>query len=218
MKSASPALLALLATRQFYSADLYEIVLLNGPTLRFCGGDQDIVWNGFTWSSGGRGDGCGPFFDRKDNKAKCHWKVGTDVDTLVIDVIPGGALIEGEPFLSAVRQGVFDGAEFTLYRAIMPTYGNVSAGTVIMFVGRIAEIDASRTLATMSINSHLELLNISMPRNLYQAGCLNTLYDSMCTLNMASFGTSLTALAGTETSNASSILRRSLMLNPSERG
>jgi uncharacterized phage protein (TIGR02218 family) len=61
-----------------------------------------------------------------------------------------------------------------------------------MFVGRVAEIDAGRSLATFSVNSHLELLNLNMPRNLYQSGCVNTLYDANCTLNQASF-----AVAGT---------------------
>jgi len=189
MKSASPALLALLASRQFFSADLYLFSLIGGGTLNYCGGDQDLNWNSITWSAG---KSTGPYFDRKDNKAKCHWKVGVEVDTLVFDVLPGSSTVLGEPFLSAVRQGVFDGAEMTLYRAFMPTYGNTAAGTVIMFVGRVAEVDCGRSLATFSVSSHLELLNQNMPRNLYQSGCVNTLFDASCTLNQASF-----AVAGT---------------------
>jgi uncharacterized phage protein (TIGR02218 family) len=204
MKAASGALISLLASRQFFSADLYLFSLIDGTSLYYCGGDQDIVWDGITWSAGGS---TGPYFDRKDNKAKCHWKVGVEVDTLVFDCIPGGATVGGEPFLSAVRQGVFDGAEMTLYRAFMPTYGNTAAGTVIMFVGRVAEVDASRSLATFSVNSHLELLNQMMPRNLYQSGCVNTLFDASCTLNMASFGVNGTVASGSTASllNSSSL-------------
>jgi uncharacterized phage protein (TIGR02218 family) len=197
MKTAGTALLNLLATRQFYSADLYLFTLIGGGMLNYCGGDKDINWNSITWSSGVPG---GPFFDRKDNKAKCHWKVGVEVDTLVFDVLPGTSTVLGEPFLSAVRQGVFDGAELTLYRAFMPTYGNTAAGTVTMFVGRVAEIDAGRSLATFSVNSHLELLNLNMPRNLYQAGCVNTLFDASCALNMASFAIGSTIIAATSAS------------------
>jgi uncharacterized phage protein (TIGR02218 family) len=200
MKAASSQLLALLASRQFYSADLYQFSLIGGTNLYYCGGDQDIVWNAITWSSGQRGTNSGPFFDRKDNKAKCHWKVGVEVDTLVFDCIPGGATIGGESFLSFVRQGGFDGAELTLYRAFMPTYGNTADGTVIMFVGRVAEVDASRSMATFTVNSHLELLNQNMPRNLYQSGCVNTLFDASCTLNMASFGVSGTVASGSTAS------------------
>src|SRR5271156_1869750 len=103
MKSASPALIALLASRQFFSADLYLFSLFNGSvaetSLYYTGGDKDIIWNGITWKSGGAGTNSGPFLDRKDNKAKCHWKVGIEVDTLVFDCIPGGATIGGAPFL-----------------------------------------------------------------------------------------------------------------------
>lgn len=193
MKTASGALISLLASRQFYSADLYLFSLAGGGTLTYCGGDQNIVWNSITWTAGGT---TGPYFDRKDNKAKCHWKVGVEVDTLVFDVLPGSSAVLGDPFLSAIRQGIFDGAEMTLYRAFMPTYGNTAAGTVIMFAGRVAEIDAGRSLATFTINSHLELLNQNMPRNLYQSGCVNALYDASCTLNMASFAVGGTAGAG----------------------
>jgi len=193
MKPASTALINLLATRQFFTADLYQFSLVGGGELNYCGGDQDIIWNGITWSAGGT---AGPYFDRKDNKAKCHWKVGVEVDTLVFDILPGAAAVLGDPFLSAVRQGVFDGAELTLYRAFMPTYGNVAAGTVILFAGRIAEVDAGSSLATFSVNSHLELLNQNLPRNLYQSGCLNTLYDSGCTLSSASFAVTGNAASG----------------------
>lgn len=196
MKSASPALISLLATRQFYAADLYRFDLSGGTSLYYCGGDRDVIWNGITWSSGGTGNNSGPFFDRKDNKAKCHWKVGVEVDTLVFDCLPGAATIGGDPFLSFIRQGGFDGAELTLYRAFMPTYGNTAAGTVVMFVGRVAEVDAGRSLATFTINSHLELLNQMMPRNLYQSGCVNTLFDASCTLSASAFAINGTALTG----------------------
>jgi hypothetical protein len=95
MKPASSQLIALLASRQFFSADLYQYDLVGGTSLYYCGGDADIVWNGITWSAG---KSTGPYFDRKDNKAKCHWKVGVDVDQLVFDCIPGSATIGGEPY------------------------------------------------------------------------------------------------------------------------
>lgn len=187
MKPASPALIALLATRQFFSADLYQFDLVGGTTLRYCSGDADIVWDGFTWSSGRTGAGSGPFFDRKDNKAKCTWEVGISVDTLTFDCIPGGGTVAGVPILTALRNGVFDGATMTLYKTFMPTYGNIAAGVTTMFSGLVAEVDVSRSLATFSVNSHLELLNQPFPRNLYQNGCSNTLYDKTCTLLAANF-------------------------------
>jgi uncharacterized phage protein (TIGR02218 family) len=189
MKPLTPSLRALLATRQFYAADLYTLSLVDGTVLRYCGGDRDVSWNGNRFAAGGgpsTGSG-GPYFDRSSSKAKCHWKIGIEVDQLVLDVIPGNATIAGLPFLAAVRQGVLDGAELTLERGFMPTYGDVSAGTVAMFAGRIAEIDAGRSVATLTVNSHLELLNLNLPRNLYMPGCVNTLGDAACGVTLAAF-------------------------------
>jgi uncharacterized phage protein (TIGR02218 family) len=184
MKTASTGLLALLASRQFFAVDLFQFTLTGGATLNYCSGDQDITWNSIVWNAGGT---TGPYLIREGARAKCHWKTGIEVDTLVFDVLPSSSTIQGLPFLTAVQQGVFDGAEMTLYRAFMPSYGNTAEGTVLMFAGRVAEIDVGRSLATFTVNSHLELLNQNLPRNLYQAGCLNTLFDAACGLNAESF-------------------------------
>ena len=197
MKPASAALKSLLATRQFYAADLYTFALVGGGNLRYCAGDRDITANGFLYPAGGA---TGPYFDRKDNKAKCHWKVGVEVDQLVFDVLPGAASVLGAPFLSAVLAGLFDGAELTLERAFMPHYGDTSAGTVILFAGRVAEIDCGRSLATFTVNSHLELLNLNLPRNLWQAGCVNMLGDASCGVNLATYAVGGAAAAGSSAS------------------
>lgn len=192
MKTASAGLLALLASRQFFAADLFFFTLSGGGQLSYCSGDKDIVWDSKIWSAGGS---VGPYFLREGSRAKCHWKTGIEVDTLMFDVMPGSSTILGLPFLTAVQQGVFDGAELTLCRAFMPTYGNTAEGTVIMFAGRVAEIELGRSLATFTVNSHLELLNQQLPRNLYQAGCLNTLFDSACALNAESHAVSASVVA-----------------------
>jgi uncharacterized phage protein (TIGR02218 family) len=191
MKPLSAALRSLLATRQFYTADLYTLSLVDGTALRYCGGDRDITWNGSRFAAGGQ---TGPYFDRSSSKAKCRWRIGVEVDQLVLDVLPGSAAIAGLPFLSAARQGALDGAELTLERAFMPSWGDVSAGTVVMFAGRIAEIEAGRSVATLTVNSHLELLNLNLPRNLYMPGCVNTLGDASCGVNLAAFAVATTVL------------------------
>lgn len=193
MKTASPGLLALLASRQFFVADLFLFTLSGGQQLRYCSGEADIAWDSATWSAGGAS---GPYFIREGNNARCHWKTGVEVDTLVFDVMPGAATIAGLAFPLAVHKGVFDGTELTLYRAFMPIYGNVAEGTVIMFAGRVAEIDIGNSLITFTVNSHLELLNQKLPRNLYQAGCINTLFDTACGLNAETFAVTGTNAAG----------------------
>ena len=194
MKPASTALQSLLASRQFYAADLYTFTLVSGTTLRYTSGDRDITANGNLFTSQG------PRIDRKDNKAKCHWKIGVDVDALVFDVMPQPTdLVSGQNFLAACVQGVFDGAELTLERAFMGTYGDTSVGTVILFAGRVAEIDLGRGVATFSVNSHLELLNLNLPRNLWQPGCVNSLGDPSCGVILASFAVSGSAASSSTT-------------------
>ena len=163
--------------------------------LRYCSGDRDITAGGHLFTAQG------PRIDRKDNKAKCHWKIGVEVDTLVFDVMPQAAdMVNGLPFLAACVQGAFDGAELQLERAFMATYGDTSAGTVILFAGRVAEIDLGRAVATFTINSHLELLNLQLPRNLWQPGCVNSLGDASCGVNLPSFAVAGSAAAGSSAS------------------
>jgi len=204
LKPSSAALQALLATNQFSVADLYTFTLVGGTVLRWTSFDTDVIASGNTFSSGAQS---GPFFDRQDNKAKCHWKIGVAVDTLIFDVIPGQATVNGLPFLWACRLGMFDGAELQLERAFMapPAQGvyppvAASAGTVILFVGRVAEVDLGRSLATVNVNSHLELLNLQLPRNLYQSPCVNSLYDPACGVSRATYAVSGGAGAGSSAS------------------
>ncbi len=184
MKPVSQAYLAILASRQFFVADCITINLVSGATLCYTTGDQDIVLNSVLFKAGGQ---IGPYWDRSDNKSKCHWKVGVDVDSLVIDCIPGSAQVSGLPFLQAIHTGAFDGATFILDRVAMPTYGKTGAGFCRHFVGRVAQVDAGRGVATFTINSHLELLDQQLPRNLAQAGCLNNLGDAACGVSLSNY-------------------------------
>jgi len=204
MKPASTALQNLLASRRFFAADLYTFTLISGSVLRYSSGDRDITAGGQLFTAQG------PRIDRKDNKAKCHWKIGVEVDTLVFDVMPQATdMVNGLPFLAACVQGAFDGAELQLERAFMATYGDTSVGTVILFAGRVAEIDLGRAVATFTINSHLELLNLQLPRNLWQPGCVNSLGDPSCGVNLPSFAVSGSAATGSSVSVIAASLAQS---------
>lgn len=197
MKPASPALVSLLGSRSFNYAGLYQFSLVGGGNLYYTGGDTDVLFGGHLYAAGGS---TGPYFDTADSAAKAHWKTGVEVDTLTFDVIPAAATVGGRPLLTAIRQGAFDGAELTFSHAYWPKQSYVTpvvpTGAVVMFAGRVAEIDWGRSIATVTVNSHLELLNQNMPRNLYQSGCVNTLFDPSCALAKSGFGVAGTALAG----------------------
>ncbi len=135
------------------------------------------------------------YFDQLRNKAYGHWKIGLDVDTWQVICTPSAqATIGNQPFLAALRAGAFDGAVVAVDRAFIdnrdgagytPTLAPL--GVVNIFTGRVAEVDLGRSNAVISINSHLELLDQSMPRNLYQASCRWQLFSAGCTLTRASF-------------------------------
>ncbi len=198
VKPTNATLNAILASRQFFVADLITLTLQDGTVLTYCSGQQDIVYNAVTYLCGGP---TGPYFDRKDNKAKVVWKLGVGTDTLVIDVLPGLGTVEGHSWWDAVRLGLFDGADFELDRAYMATYGTVPSGCApVLFKGRIAEINADRAIITFSINDYRELLNQQMPRWLYAASCQNNLYDASCTLISTNFQSTGTVGGGSSNS------------------
>ena len=138
------------------------------------------------------------YFDQLMNKSYGHWKIGLDVDTWQVICTPSPqATIGAEGFLAALRAGALDGAVVAVDRAFIDNRGGLlyaptltPLGVVNVFTGRVAEVDLGRSNAVISINSHLELLSQNMPRNLYQAGCRWTLFDSACSLAAASFAVS----------------------------
>lgn len=184
--------------RQFRIADLLTITLVNGITLRYTSADIDITSGGNLFSSKG------PQFTR----GKTKMVVGIVVDEMDLSIFPQPTdLISGQPFMQAVTLGAFDGATVTVERAFMPAWGNVSAGTLVMFSGRMAPVESTRTEAKFKVQSDLELLNIQMPRNIYQPGCMHTLYDTGCSLVKTNFAVPGTVTSGSTASmiNASAM-------------
>jgi uncharacterized phage protein (TIGR02218 family) len=189
-ETSAGATVALLATREAMFATLIQFSLLNGAgSLYYTSSDWPLKFNGNTYQTAMNS---GVVIDRKGSKAKIKWNIGTHVNTLAIDVLANNAKVNGQDFFAAVKQGVFDGATVTFYRAYWnrtTSFMNpiLPVGVVQMFAGHVAQIDSSRSKVTFTIKDYMDLLNIQLPRNLYQGGCLNTLYDTACTLNANSF-------------------------------
>jgi uncharacterized phage protein (TIGR02218 family) len=187
VKPASAALTALLnGSEQFIMADLYTFTLVGGSILRYSAAPTALIVNGQTFASG-------PKFERSKTKVV----IGVQVDELDIKVYPEPTDLIGDlPFLEAAWQGQLDGALLQLERAFMPAYGDTSPGTVVLFSGRISDIDCSRTGIDMKCRSHLELLNIQMPRRLWQASCTHIFGGPMCQFNRASLAVTFSAGVG----------------------
>jgi uncharacterized phage protein (TIGR02218 family) len=187
MKPASPALIALLASsNHFIMADLYTITLVGGSVLRYSAAPSALSANGNVFA-------LGPKFERSKTKVV----IGTQVDELEVKIYPEPTDLIGDvSFLQAAWQGQLDGALLQLERAFMPTYGDTSPGTVVLFAGRISDIDCSRTGIDLKCRSHLELLNIQMPRRLWQASCTHTFGDAMCQFDRSALQATFSAGPG----------------------
>lgn len=190
VRAASGALIALLGSSStFIMADLFTITLLGGTVLRYSAAPTALVANGFTFA-------LGPKFERSKTKLA----IGTQVDELDVKVYPEPTdMIGGTPFLQAAWQGQLDGALLTLERAFMPTYGDTSPGTIVLFSGRISDVDASRTGVDIKCRSHLELLNIQMPRRLWQSACTHVFGGPMCLFDRSSLAGAFAVGAGSTT-------------------
>lgn len=92
----------------------------------------------------------------------------------------------GKNLMSAVTGGVFDGARVKLFKCFLGA-DNLAIGVINMFSGRMSESVVSRAVVDLTIKSDLELLNIQMPRMLYQPSCTHTLFNSDCGLNKADY-------------------------------
>ncbi|WP_158810122.1 DUF2163 domain-containing protein [Beijerinckia sp. L45] len=194
MRAASSALVSFLAAQRsakdapLLMADCYTFTLRSGVILTYTNADVPIAMNGAVFAANSvLVDGL---------TFKCT--TGLDVDQQHISIAAQPTdTIGGVPFLIALHHGVFDGCELQRERAFLASWGSVPIGSVILFRGRVTSVDSiGRTSAEITVASDLVLLDLDMPRNLYQPTCGHTLYDSGCSLIKNAFGTTGTVGAG----------------------
>jgi uncharacterized phage protein (TIGR02218 family) len=185
VRATSPALASFLAAQRtardapLLMADCYTLSLQSGVILTYTNADVPIAMNGAVFAANA------VLVDGLTFKAT----TGLDVDQQHISIAAQPTdTIGGMPFLVALRQGVFDGCELQRERAFLASWGATPIGSVILFKGRAS--------AEITVASDLVLLDLDMPRNLYQPTCGHTLYDSGCGLIKNAFGTAGIVAAG----------------------
>lgn len=188
MKSASAELITLLSTqRQFWLADLYTFTLADGTVLRYTSADVDITVGARVF------DHTGPMISR----SRTRIALGTSVDSLDLEITATTAtLLSGLPWLQAITNGALDGATVELERAFASAPGAAIAGTVLLFVGRVSDTTTESLKSRVIVRSYLELLNTPLPKNLYQAGCGYSVYDTGCGLARATFAVNGSVASG----------------------
>lgn len=177
----------LLGNTQFLIVDLYTLSVVNTAWVSglsvtytnyyYSGSEYDVVNGGNTFT------GSDAIFARDGLKQT----IGLEVATMNITInATASMLVLGVPFMKAITQGVLDGAMIKVDRAFLNADHSV-IGTVNWFTGHVAKASPSRNGASITINSLTDLLNVQVPRNVYQAACQNSLYDGACSLSKASF-------------------------------
>lgn len=184
--SAGSLLAFLNGTTALQMADLYTFTTPAGAVYRYTSGDTALTVNGKTFL-------LGPKLDRTTTKSA----VGIAVDTLTVDAwAETSVTLGGVPFVQALGVGALDGATVLLERAFMQS--GVVQGTVVLFVGRVGEVQTERGHVTIEVLSHLELLDVMIPSGVYQPSCRNTLFDLNCGLARSAYKISKTASNATD--------------------
>jgi hypothetical protein len=169
-------------------AECFTITLIDGTVLRYTNLDVPVWLNGQYFTANAV----------RINGLKFKQTATLEIDEQSIDMICSSSdTIKGVPVLQAIREHVLDGATLQRDRAFFdpatgwppsPVAGAIAAGGVTLFKGRVAEVTAlGRTTATLNVKSGPVLLDVDFPRNIFQASCLHTLYDSGCGLNKGAY-------------------------------
>lgn len=177
-ESSAGALAALLNSgAPLNRADCYTITLQGGTVLRYSGSDVALSYNSRSFA-------LGPGLQRN----RLRWVVGVEVSTLDLTITDNiGTTINGQALMAFIRARGLYGARVLLERVYWGAADAGPVGALNWFSGRVADCDVDRNAARITVNSDLELLNVMVPRDVYQPGCLNTLYDTLCGAARASY-------------------------------
>lgn len=185
--------------REWIIAELYTFTSVSGQVDRFTTLDWDVTVEGNTYKSNGlRIEGL---------RMKIGVGVSVDEQDVTIWAAPTDTLF-GAVFLPGMANGIMDGGTIARDRVVWnPTTGNTfidiqatPAALWRMFLGYMSSIDRlGRASVEFKVKSPLVKLNIDMPRNFYQPGCLWSLFDTGCTLDRNDFKIEGEVLAANQT-------------------
>lgn len=200
MKTADGPTLAVLALSQYWKIELYQITLSSGALIYLTSYDVAPTISGLTYLT-----------SVIIKRGKVKQTRGPQVQTLELEMAPQGdaptpLTVAGLPFLQAVRAGYFDGAHVLYSRYFASSPFDYSHAAVPWFEGVISKANAGRAVATIVVSDVKILLNIQMPRNIAQTGCVHALYDAGCTLSKAAFRSASQTVATASGSSITSSL------------
>jgi uncharacterized phage protein (TIGR02218 family) len=177
MRKIEDGLAAILKTRQYVRCNLFTLTLANGVSYYFNDAGVDITVNNQTYPH------AGPQF----TGAKYELVRGMQVSTLDLNVMMQPTdLIGGVTWAVAARSGLLRNADLLIQRAYAQDWGQPFYALSI-FEGYIDESSNIEGGLTLSVVSNAQLLNTSIPRYVFQPGCMRVLYDAGCGVDRAAF-------------------------------
>jgi len=173
-------------------AECFTFVTTTGAQYTWTNVDYDVSFNGSMFLANG------PLVFGLKYKGS----VGLEVDKQQITIAARPRdVVNGAPFLVALRDGAFDGAPVSRDRIFLSGPAGAVIGGVRKFQGRISTVDnVGRTQATVTVASDLAILDFDMPRNVFSPTCLHVLYDAGCGIIRGTFSVDGAAQPGS-TSN-----------------
>ncbi len=190
MKFAPAAVIAALQTnRALAFADCFTLTLADGTVARYTNAQYTVTIPqpgnpALVFAAG----------DVLVDGLKLKQTCGIDIDEQSLDIsFKATSTIAGLPWPIAVREGKFDGAVIERARAVLTAPGGsvIGGAAVVMFHGLVATVDnIGRLSCKMTVKSMLNKLAVDMPRDIWQPGCLNMLYDGLCSLAKSANGAS----------------------------
>ena len=186
MKTAVAGLITLLNTAQRLDfCDLYTVTLLGGTVLRYTDHDQPVPFGGNLFT-------VGPLLKR----SRTRTNIGLAVDSMQVSISAGpGVTVNGVPLIQFIAAGGLDGARWRVERLFTANWQTTPAGALLMFAGRMGDVDMGRNEVQITVRSDLELLDAQVPKNLWAPGCANTIYDGACGLSRAALTVASTVAA-----------------------
>jgi hypothetical protein len=153
-------------------AECFTFITTTGTQYTWTNVDYDVHFDGFIFLANG------PLV----SGLKYKGSIGLEVDKQQITIAARPTdVVNGAPFLIALRDGAFDGAPVYRDRVFLTGPARTVVGGARMFQGRISTVDnVGRTQATVTVASDLVILDYDMPRNLFSPTCLHVLYDAGC--------------------------------------
>ena len=157
MKTEANELAAYLnSERNGTSCNLYELVLDNGNTYRYCDTDTDIVWSGNTYKHNG------PLLRRKQTKINNSLSVDSMTITANCDK---GDQLESQALLKVAHDGSLDQAKMTIRRCFFN--GATVIGAVELFSGHVEVKKAGGLEMDLTVKSKTQGLNMEFPLRKY---------------------------------------------------